>query len=286
MESFLDCLPCIVGQCVRAARFATDDERLQRRALNVVLEHLTEADLTRTPIDISLEPHRIVRAVTGCADPYAELRERSNADALALYPRLKSLVAESDDPLMTALRIAAAGNIMDFGALASFDVEAALDRALTEPFAIDHSQAFRGRLAESQRVLYLADNAGEIVFDRVLLEELGERELVVAVKSDLFINDALLADAMQVGLDEVARLIEVPPGADRPELFLGEWERADIIISKGQANYEALREARGPLFLLLIIKCPVLAADAGVDGGSMVLVSAEAAQGKQTAHSR
>ncbi len=111
MRAFLDCVPCLVGQCHRAARLATDDPELQAEALRAVLRYLQQADLSSSPIDISLEPHRLVREVTGCPDPYASLKAQSNAEALQHYPRLKEVVRSSDDPLLTAVRIAAAGNI-------------------------------------------------------------------------------------------------------------------------------------------------------------------------------
>jgi len=273
MRAFLDCVPCLVGQCHRAARLATDDPELQAEALRAVLRYLQQADLSSSPIDISLEPHRLVREVTGCPDPYASLKAQSNAEALQHYPRLKEVVRSSDDPLLTAVRIAAAGNIMDFGALASFDVEATLNRALTAPFGIDHFREFREALASARRVLYLLDNAGEIVFDRILIEELAGKHVTAAVKSYLFINDAMLDDARAVGIDQVAEIVAVPPADVSPAPFAGAWEAADVIIAKGQANFEAFRDVDGPIFFLLIIKCPVLAADAGTRAGDLVLQS-------------
>lgn len=282
MRAFLDCVPCLVGQCLRAARLATSDPELQARALRAVMGYLQQADLSGSPIDISLEPHRLVREVTGCPDPYAALKAESNAEALRHYARLKEIVRASDDPLLTAVRIAAAGNIMDFGALISFDIEATLGRALTAPFGIDHSRAFVEAIASARHVLYLLDNAGEIVFDRILIEELAGKRVTAAVKSDLFINDAMLEDARAVGLDQVAEVLTVPPADTSPIHFAGAWEAADVIIAKGQANFEAFRDVDGPIFFLLIIKCPVLAADAGAEAGDLVLQSRALA----TAHQR
>lgn len=273
MRAFLDCVPCLVSQCLRAARLATSDPELQARALRAVMGYLQRADLSGSPIEISLEPHRLVREVTGCVDPYAPLKAESNAKALRHYARLKEVVRSSDNPLLTAVRIAAAGNIMDFGALASFDVEATLDRALTAPFGIDHSRDFRQAVESARRVLYLLDNAGEIVFDRILIEELAGKHVTAAVKSDRFINDAMLEDARAVGLDQVAEIVAVPPADISPAPFAGAWEAADLIIAKGQANFEAFRDVDGPIFFLLIIKCPVLAADAGAQAGDLVLQS-------------
>ena len=213
MKAQLDCLPCIVRQAVDAARHSTDDPALRRAAVKAALEALAEAPLDATPMRTGFCVHRAVARVTGVDDPWMAAKTESNRHAMELLPSLRRLVADADDHLLTAARIAIAGNIMDFGVFATFDVEDSLQRALDGDFGVEDFDAFRVRAKTARRVLYIADNAGEIAFDRVLLEQMSGAHITVAVKSAPFINDAMLADAEEVGLGAVGHLIGIPPGA-------------------------------------------------------------------------
>lgn len=270
MKAELDCLPCIVRQAVDAARHSTDDPALRRAALKAAFEALAEAPLDATPMRTGFAVHRAVARVTGVEDPWLAAKTESNRQALELLPSLRQIVADADDRLLTAVRIAIAGNIMDFGVFATFNVEEALQRALDGDFGVEDFDAFRVRIKTARRVLYIADNAGEIVFDRVLIEQMSAAHITMAFKSAPFINDATVADAEQVGLGAVADLIEIAPGATGAPEFDRAWAQADIIIAKGQGNYEVFSDADGPLFFLLLAKCPVIAASIGVQQGDMV----------------
>ena len=273
MKATLNCLPCIVRQGVDAVTRATDEPELRRAAMSAAFEALSRAQLDETPMALGGAVHEVIAEVTGCPDPWEEVKRESNREGLALYEELTATVAEADDPLLTAAKIAIAGNIMDFGALATFDVEATVQEALAGDFAIGDFEDFRPRLATAKNILYIADNAGEIVFDRVFIEQMGGVAVTIALKSRPFINDAMLADARQVGLDRTARLVTVAPGATSGETFDKAWEQADIIIAKGQGNYEVFSEAEGPVFFLLLAKCPVIAAHIGVNLRDMIFQS-------------
>jgi len=220
--------------------------------------------------------HRIVRQLTGDDDPYAAVKAESTREALRLYPRLKALVAEDGDRLERAIRIAIAGNVIDFATGADFDIKEGLERILNQPFAINDIAAFRKALSEARSVLYLGDNAGETVFDRVLIEAL-DVPVIYAVKGGPIINDATVDDALAAGLDEVAEVVST--GSDAPGTILSRcsaefralYERAELVIAKGQANYETLSGEGGRLFFLLKVKCPVIARDIGAPVGSIVL---------------
>lgn len=281
MKATMNCLPCIVRQGVDAATRATDDPELQRAAMKAALEALSRAQLDETPMALGSVVHEAVAEITGCADPWEEVKRASNREGLALYEKLTATVAEADDPLLTAAKIAIAGNIMDFGVLATFDVEATVQEALDGDFAIGDFGQFRERLATAENVLYIADNAGEIVFDRVFIEQMGGVAVTVALKSRPFINDAMLADAKQVGLDKMVRLVTVAPGATSDESFDEAWEQADIIVAKGQGNYEVFSEAEGPVFFLLLAKCAVIATEIGVNQRDMIFQSQGGRRGAQ-----
>ena len=276
MKTYLDCFPCFLRQALEAARMAGADEERQRLILDRTMALLQDASLESKPPEIGDRVHRIVRQLTGDDDPYAAVKAESTKEALRLYPRLKALVAEDGDRLERAIRIAIAGNVIDFATGADFDIEEGLERILNQPFAINDIAAFRKALSEARSVLYLGDNAGETVFDRVLIEAL-DVPVIYAVKGGPIINDATVDDALAAGLDEVAEVVST--GSDAPGTILSRcsaefralYERAELVIAKGQANYETLSEEGGRLFFLLKVKCPVIARDIGAPVGSIVL---------------
>jgi uncharacterized protein with ATP-grasp and redox domains len=245
-----------------------------------VLDLLRHINAACTPPEIGDRVHRLVRHVAGDGDPYRAAKARSTAEALALYPRLKALLAGADDPLDVALRASIAGNIIDLGPAPVYQLWDTIERVLAQPYALDDTAAFREALSRTGRVLYLADNAGETVFDRLLIEALVEFHGVAAtyaVKGGPVLNDATMDDARAAGIDRVAAVIDT--GLDAPGTILDRcspafrraYAAAPLIVAKGQANYETLSEQGSRVFFLLQTKCPVIARDVGVPVGSIVL---------------
>jgi len=276
MRTYLGCYACLVRQTLDVARMAGADEEQQRILMNRVLGALQEMDPASTPPEISDRIHQMVREEVGNGDPYRQAKAESTRQALELYPKLRRLVDESPDPLGVALRLAIAGNIIDFGPVASFDLKETIERVLVQPYAIDDGPDLRRELAQARWLLYLGDNAGETVFDRVLIETL-DVPVTYVVKGAPVINDATMEDARSAGLDKVATLVSNGSGAPgtilertSPE-FRRLYEEAELIIAKGQGNYETLSDEEGPLFFLLQTKCPVISRDMGVPEGSIVL---------------
>jgi uncharacterized protein with ATP-grasp and redox domains len=256
------------------------NETQQRVVLNRVLGFLQQANASHTPPEIGDQVHRIVRQETGAVDPYRAAKARSTREALDLYPRLKTRLSAAGDPIETAIRLSIAGNIIDFGPAPRYDLWDVIERVSVQPFAIDDGEAFRSALCHTDRVLYLADNAGETVFDRLLIETLTEAyalSVTYAVKGGPVLNDATVEDARAAGLDRVAQVIDT--GADAPGTILGRcstafrqvYDSTDTIIAKGQANYETLSEEGKGIFFMLRLKCPVIARDVGAPVDSIVL---------------
>lgn len=282
MRATLDCLECNASQALRAARVATDDPELQRRILNETLKRIPEMDLSRTPAELSLVVYEIASALTGNHDPYSSLKHAQNQSVLELEPELRAMVESSEDPLGTALHLAAAGNVIDLGIQSdgSIDIRAAIDQAIEDRFAIDHSAEFRKSLAKCRDLLFLLDNAGEIVFDKILIEELQKSTKVTAVvKAGPIINDVLRADAEQVGLTKICDVIDnsgafvgSPLSLVSPA-FLDRLNQADMIVAKGQGNYETLDEFDGDVFMILKAKCGIIAQNMGVQRGQVALIS-------------
>jgi len=276
MRTYLDCLPCFLSQALRAARIATDDEAEIKRVLDAVGMMLSEIPLDSTPPETGRRIYQKVGEITGNRDPYKELKEESTRGALDLYPRLKGRVAASRDRVATAMRIAIAGNVIDFGPDRAFDVEREIENTLQMDAAIWDYPGFEESLSKSSEILYIGDNAGECVFDRILIEEL-KRPVIYVVRDTPVINDATHEDAVQAGIDKVATIMS--SGTDAPGTILNTcskefrniYERSQFIISKGQGNYEALSTERCPICFLLKAKCQVIANDMGVQEGDIVL---------------
>lgn len=281
MRVYLDCLPCFLRQALEAARAATEDEDIHRKVINSVAGMIPQFSLGLRPPEIAQQGYQLIYQITGNSDPFHQAKVEANRVALALYPHLKEVVANSEDPLLMACKLAIAGNSIDFAP--DFDyggINNLVETALAFQLAIDDYKEFRNSINNSRYILYLGDNAGEIVFDRVLIEELRQvRELEIdfVVRERPIINDATVEDAIAVGMDKVARIVS--SGCDAPATILSQcssemlrlYHSADVIIAKGQGNYESLDEESGNIFFLLRAKCPVVARLLGVSVGDAVL---------------
>jgi damage-control phosphatase, subfamily I len=278
MRAAPECYPCFLSQAVKTARMAVHDPRRLKALLDEVSEALRSRPFDVAPPVISEDIYRIIARVTGDADPYRALKRRCVRQALRLYPGVKARAAASPDPLRAAVQAAIAGNVIDFGVSQTFDLAADIAALLDQPLAVDHYPDFRRSLARARRVLFLGDNAGETVFDRILVEAL-DRPVDYAVRSAPIINDALAEDAAASGLAGPARIVESgcrTPGtilSGSTPAFRRLYRAADLIISKGQGNFESLSESGRPVFFLLKIKCGVVARLARVPEGSLVLIS-------------
>jgi uncharacterized protein with ATP-grasp and redox domains len=208
--------------------------------------------------------------------PFWGGKDAATRQALALYPQLPGRLWRAADPLDTALRLSIAGNIIDLGPDHEYDLWATIERVLSQPFARDDRAALRHRLDRADGVLYLADNAGETVFDRILIEAL-DVPVTYAVKAGPVLNDATIQDARAAGVGKAATLVDT--GSDAPGTILSRcalafrtlYDAAELIMAKGQANYETLSGAGRGVFFLLQTKCPVIARDVGVPVGSIVV---------------
>jgi len=279
MKTSLDCIPCFFRQALFAVRAATQDVAMHKELLDRVGSLLPDIPLDSSPPEIAVMVYGAVSEVTGLADPFRTIKQESTKKALALYPALKHRIQTSENPLLTAVRTAIAGNVIDFGANPSFELELEVDGLLQKPLGINHFEAFRDRLQASDWILYLGDNAGETVFDRLLIETM-DKPTVYAVRDAPFINDATEEDAEMAGLSSVAQIVS--SGCKAPgtilercsDTFRKTFRKAPLIVSKGQGNYESLSEESGPLFHLLKVKCGVIAGILGAPEGSFVLMQA------------
>jgi uncharacterized protein with ATP-grasp and redox domains len=285
VKTYFDCLPCLVRQAVEAARMSTPDEALQERILREVLQAMTAMDLLESPPLTARRTHQIIREYAGVDDPYLDGKNFSNQVALKLLPEMREKMRTAVDPLEMAVRLAIAGNIIDFGVNGDPDwdvVHESIRAAATAPFDASAVELLRSRLQTARSILYLADNAGELVFDRLLIEQLPLEKVTLAVKGSPILNDALLADAKIAGLTDLVRVID--NGANAPGTVLSLcspefrdcFDHADLVISKGQGNYETLSEVPREIFFLLKAKCPMVARHLNCAVGDIMLKPSQA----------
>lgn len=284
MKASLECLECVVRQALRAARMAGDDPEMHRQVINAAVADIPAMDLNSSPAVLSLDLYQYAQQISGVDDPYLNIKQEQNRMILELEPELEQLVEKSEQPLITAIKLAAAGNIIDLGILQAHEINPrdAIARAMETPMAVDHTEHFLENLKRCEDFLYLLDNAGEIVFDKVLIRQLQQHTNVTAVvKAGPIINDACLEDAEQVGLTTICDVIDNggafvgSPLTLVPQSFLDRMAQADILLGKGQGNYETIDDFKGNVYLLLKAKCDVVARHMGISLGDLAFISTE-----------
>jgi uncharacterized protein with ATP-grasp and redox domains len=281
MRTNLECFPCFLRQALEAARMATDDEKIHRKVLNSIFSILSNISAHMTPVEIAQLVHLRVKSITGDFDPYKEAKKKQNELALRYESALGAQIAEMSDPLKAAIMFSAAGNAIDLAPNFTIpDIYKRHMEMIGKGFGWDDYELFLKKLARSKSVLYLGDNAREIVWDKILIEELLDNfdvEIAYAVRGFPILNDVTREDAHFVGMDKVVKVIS--NGFDAPgtlldrcsEEFLKNYKTSDLILSKGQGNYESLSEQHRPIFFLLNVKCSVIAGDILCNVGDLVL---------------
>ena len=279
MKSCPECLTCIFKQAISTSKIASEDPKVHETVVRKLAARVAAMNLeTDTPAAVSQHVYEIVHEVSGVYDPYAEVKRKTNRQAKELLPTLERLVFSSGDSLKSAVHIAVAGNVIDLGINHELDVNRDVLPVAEQEFAIDDIEPFRRDIRPGVKILYLADNSGEIVFDRVLVEELIERgaNVTFAVKSGPIINDVTMEDAEFTGITDITKVIETGSAhiGIRWESCSGEFRNtfisADVIISKGHGNFETLSEMEGNIYFILKAKCECVARELGVDPGSIV----------------
>ena len=281
MKTYIECLPCFVRQSLDTARRASNDSELQKQIMRTSLRQLAELDFDKSPPEMAQEIHRTIRSLTGGVDLYYEIKKWSNRKALEMLEKMHKEIESSTCKFETAIRLAIAGNIIDFGAKSHVSdemVDEVVTESLTMEMDLSEIESLKQEIEKAETILYILDNAGEIVFDRMLIEQLPRKKVIAVVRGQAIINDVTMEDAREVGLTEIVRVID--NGSDAPGTILETcskefnaiFEKADLIIAKGQGNFETMSSIQKNIFFLLKVKCPVIADNIGKPLGAMVLV--------------
>ena len=280
MRSQLECIPCFVRQALDAMKQITDDEKLMHDVLKKVMKEAAEFDLNLSPPEMGQIIHGIIKKETGCADPYLDIKKKSDECALDLAQEAKAKIGSAEYPFLVAVKFSIAGNILDFALTSLWDSDRILqsfDAALNKPLDEELVSKLQKEILNANIILYLGDNAGETVFDSILIENFqSEAEIYYAVKGAPIINDATIDDALRVDIDKCAHIIS--NGTDAPgtllsrcsKEFLELYEKADVVIAKGQANFETLNDEERNIFFLTQMKCKVIAERYGYAVGDWI----------------
>lgn len=281
MKMRYDCLPCLFRQTLESARMVTNNQEIIKDILKKysgMLPELIDSDDT-APM-ISAEMQAYIKNISGVKDPYAEVKEKNLKSAIKLLPLVKKEIIEADDLLLAALLMSAMGNSIDAGVSLNINIQANIESALADSFAHSDYDQFLKELQRADELLFIADNTGEAVFDRLLLEKLKEYDLKItyAVRESAILNDITYEGAKELAIDDYAEIIK--SGSKAPGMimdsasdeFLKHYQNADLVISKGQGNLESLYGIESDIYFLLKAKCEVIAEMLDVDKGNFVFI--------------
>ncbi len=280
MKIKLDCLPCIFRQVLESARMSTDNEKMVRDIMNRYAEMVPGIeDNTRAPLVVA-EMQEYIKEKCGIEDPYKSFKMNNLRTAERLLPVVKAEIESAADPLLTTLIMSAMGNSIDAGISLDVDIEGNIENALKNGFTYSDYNQFKREIKEAGKILIIADNVGEAIFDRLLLYQLNKYDIDItyAVREVPVLNDITTKEALMLGLDELAQVIS--SGSRSPGMvmeqasdeFMNEYCNADIIISKGQGNLEGLSDVKEDIYYLLKAKCDLVARLLNVNVGDFVFI--------------
>ncbi len=275
------CLPCVINQVIKVANMTGVYKK--EELLKEVFAYLSKMDFESTTPEIIGQVFNMIKKHTNNPDPYKETRNYYNTLFLKLLPEFEMRIEQFENPFQLAVRYAIVGNIIDFNPIHNTLLEDVFDyfeRMEQLELAIDDSAALRKDILNAKELLYLGDNCGEICMDKILLKRIKELnpevKILFGVRGKPVVNDSIAEDAYYVGIDEYAEVID--NGDDSLGTVLNRtssefkeiYTNADVVIAKGQANYECLSEENKNIYFLLMTKCDVIANDIGVAENKMI----------------
>ncbi|MDD5659803.1 MAG: ARMT1-like domain-containing protein [Actinomycetota bacterium] len=260
MKLHLECVPCYIRQTLDAAKMATDNKILLKHILKESLKAAYEFDTESNGLLTQAKIQKAVKHLIPNGDPYSDIKKKFNLICLGLEERLKKIIKESKDSFETGLRICLAGNIIDFGpkqTLGKKVILCTIKNALHQNLDSNKIKLLKENINKSEKILFIGDNAGEIVFDKIFIEKLPKRKITYVVRGGPTLNDSTMEDAEMIGMTKIVKVITT--GLDMPAAilplcskeFLDKYNNSDLVISKGQGNYEALSNENKNIFFCL-----------------------------------
>jgi len=278
-----DCLVCIYNQALKTNKLLGLDDETSAKILFEIAKILPNYSLNFTPPQIAKDTYKLIEEITNNNDPLKKAKELSIQEAKSFKPTLYEEIKKSDDKLLTALKIAVAGNVIDFGAKEQIPLKDILDKIFHTSFKIDNYEKLKNKLQIAKKVVILGDNCGENIFDVILadvLKSLYDIEIFYFVRGKPIINDVTIVEANQSDMPKFAEVIDtgVPtPGYDLKyanKISKKIFDDADVVISKGMGNFESLfGMTNREIFYLFVVKCNVVASAVDCEVGDLILKS-------------
>ena len=286
MKVDIECVPCFLKQIYEVTGIVCKDPKDQLSLLRECIVKLSELSLRdMKPPQVAKVLHSFIKKKSGISDPYKEFKKMSNLIARSLVEKLRPKVKDSEDPFEMSLRLAIAGNIIDYGQARDVNdkiVENSIEESLSAELDSGLIKRLYNDIQKADFVLYLGDNAGEVFFDKLFIEHFPKHSVVFSVRGGPIINDATLEDVIEAELHKLCKVIDTEdetPGITLEECskeFIDTFEKADIIISKGQGNFETLSDLTGKrIYFLFKIKCEPVSHETGYEFGRTVILCRE-----------
>lgn len=273
-----ECIPCVINQALRAAKlFTNGDKNLQLKILKEVCEEVKIINEVFTAPHFSAVIQEIVEKNVNNENPYKELKEKNIKLVEQFLPILEKKMEDDEDKLEEAIKIAIMGNTIDVGANPNFDIRGEIENYTSEDYSPVNIDQLKNSLRNAESILYIGDNYEEALFDKFLLKELINKDVTFAVRSKPILNDITLEDAKKLGIDKISKVIESGSRIGGTDLnyctkeFIKKFNDADVVISKGQGNYETLLDEARPIYFLFKVKCEAIAERSGSPVGSSVI---------------
>jgi len=275
------CVTCIFSQSLRVCEKLQVDNKTTKKILDSVAGMIPEWSFDETPPQVAARVYPKIAKLLQTDDIYYDFKREATERAKAFIPFVEEMIDKHNDKFHASLKAAVAGNVIDLAAMEQFDLQEEVEKVFDSPFEIDDSEELRNILQNSKNLLVVGDNAGEHLFDKVMMKCLKNLfpnlHIFYAVRGKPIINDITIDEAIEAGLDEVAEIVD--SGVDTPGLDLNRasnkmmsvYKQADVVLAKGMGNYESLNGVSiRPTFFLLKVKCSVVAASLGRNVGDII----------------
>ncbi|MCF8010714.1 MAG: ARMT1-like domain-containing protein [Clostridiales bacterium] len=284
MTLYIECMPCLLNQACNLAKKHLNSEDKQHILVTTVLQEMSQIKRESSAPLVARKIHRLIKEYTGNNDPYRDIKNMFNKEMLAMQDNFKNIIKKSENQFLTALKLATAGNIIDFGANSRLEYDEVIniiEQTMNKDFPDKTLNQLENDISNADTLLYLGDNAGEVVLDKLFLQTIKNKypdiEIFFAVRGQPVINDITKKDAEHVGINKYAHVIE--NGTDIPGTVLSEcspefmeiFNRASVIISKGQGNFESLIDERRNVYFVFLCKCHVFEKKLGLKRNDVVL---------------
>lgn len=275
------CVDCIVGQIQKATKLLNIKESLANEINNEVQNRSKNFSFERTPPFVAKEVYEFLGQKIGMNDPLEKLKKESIKKALTYTPFLENIIEKSDDKLFSSIKTSVAGNVIDFATTLEFSLEEEIKNIFQTNFSINDYEEFKIELEKANSLIILADNAGENVFDKILIKNIKniypKKNIIYATRGVPIINDITTKEAFEIGINKYAKIMSSgvdTPGFEKSQAskeFLDLFEDSPLILSKGMGNFECLESYNDKrVFFLFKVKCDVVASKVSKELGSIV----------------